>query len=377
MKPTPGTSRTARPRPATPSLSAPKKRTCRAQHLHGSRQRGAPRVRPYEPFQRAQTRRPQLASGRDGLFGRTGSRSHAERSHRTSTRSSARESSRSSAISWLRGSRTSDDVDFSDDRALLDVARRHRPTRVSRRVLALARLRQRAARLFVLLHVLHRAARARPLRSPAARTRSSTTSTRRIAQGAREVMLGRPDGQRVERSGERRGFRRSLPGGRGAAGLERLDVHLAASQGFHGEDRRRSRRRAAAQSAHSPAAAVGQRSRVLRRMNRKYTRRSLTRGGRFVRRSCRSARSRPISSSAFRARATSDFRADARLRAFGRFRQRLYVHVFDSARNAGRALGAGAARRRARRALRELVDAQNAVTRAYHDCQDRTRRARA
>ena len=56
-----------------------------------------------------------------------------------------------------------------------------------------------------------------------------------------------------------RGLRRALPDGREHRGLERLTFHLAASQRFQRENRRRSGCRAAVESTHSHADAVGQR----------------------------------------------------------------------------------------------------------------------
>ena len=137
------------------------------------------------------------------------------------------------------------------------VARRHR-RRGKRRIFAPARLRHGAARLFVLLHVLHRAARSGPLRSPAPK-RDPRRDARTDCAGRARNRLGRPNGQRVERSGERRRFWRSLPVDRSAARPRAARLHLPASQGFHGEDSRRSLQSRAAQSAHSPSAAVRQR----------------------------------------------------------------------------------------------------------------------
>ena len=129
-----------------------------------------------------------------------------------------------------------------------------------RRVLASARVRQRAARLFVLLHVLHRTARARPFRSsPDGRRSCDDVAASSRGRRARSD-AGRPDGQRLERPGAGADFGDLCRAVAALDGPGAPHVHLAASKRFHREDHRRSGRRPAVESAHASAAAVVQRS---------------------------------------------------------------------------------------------------------------------
>ncbi len=70
-----------------------------------------------------------------------------------------------------------------------------------------------------------------------------------------------------------------------------------------------------------------------------------------------------------------DFEATLAYVARGVFANAFTFHLFDSPRNAGGALGAGAARDVARARFARLIDAQNAATRAYHERKVGTRRA--
>ena len=159
----------------------------------------------------------------------------------------------------------------------------------------------------------------------------------------------RPNRQRVARPGDRRRLRRSLRGRyRSCPGLERLTFISPHPKDFTAkilDD-------LAALDALNPRIHLPLQSgsdAMLRRMNRKYTRRSLSRKGRADSRTLRGVRDhdryhRRIS----RARPRTTFEATLGYVKSGRVRQCVYFHLFDAPGNARRALGASAARGRTR-----------------------------
>ncbi len=240
MRPTRSTSPTARNSAGYEiATKAGRRQRARAQHVHRARQRRAARLRADGALQGAQRRAIRGAPGRDGLPGRTRSRSHAEACatrrrglrHAKNWCSSAISSQRGSRTSPMRRNKTMRSAEASF-RAIGGTADARR-----RRVLASARVRHRAARLFVLLHVLHRAARARPLRSPpdARDRRRSARHTSRAAR-ARSCWSGRPS---TPGAIPRPAPISAISASRSPhSGARAPDVHLAASQGFYRKDHR-------------------------------------------------------------------------------------------------------------------------------------------
>ena len=168
--------------------------------------------------------------------GRAGPRPDAEDSCRTSTPSSARRNSRSWAMQLAHGARVST-TRISPKSARCSCRSAARPIASPD---AFSHLRafvtvQRGCSYYctfcIVPHVRGRFDH-RPLGAISS-TKCASSIARRRARGD----AGRTNGQRVERSGDRRGFRRSVQARRAACpGLERLTLHFAASQRFHREN---------------------------------------------------------------------------------------------------------------------------------------------
>ena len=209
------------------------------------------------------------ARRRRRVSGRTGSRPHGGPGQRTSTASSARATCARWAISSKRGGRSSPTTGDVVEREL-DTVIGGTSDGVDRTLRRAARVRQRAARLFVLLHVLHRAARARPLRPSADDARSSTRCGGRSRPArARSCWSDRPSTPTKNR-----------PTGPTSPTCSRKSPRSTASSGSRSSRRTRriwsrswraSSRRLPKMNPRFHLAVQSGSNPVLRRMNRKYT----------------------------------------------------------------------------------------------------------
>ena len=134
-------------------------------------------------------------------------------------------------------------------------------------------------------------------------------------------------------------FARSLETVAALPGLERLTFITSHPKDFTEKLARTMAQAAAAQSALAPSGAVRQRIAMLRRMNRKYTRRAVSREGRTLSRYCPGWAITTDIIVGFPGESDDDFARRSNCASGRASRRPIHVHLFAAARHAGGACG--------------------------------------